>query len=255
MRAILTWHSLDDSGSPISVAPSHFRRQLDWIADAGLRVVPVTELLALPDEAQAVALTFDDGISNFATEAAPALRERLWPVSLFVVTDRVGTDNRWQGQSPGIPTLPLLDWDALAVLARGGVAMENHTRTHPHLDGISDDAVATEIDGAADALRTHLARAPEGIAYPYGACGPATHAAARRRHRWGLTTEFRALSAGDDPLALPRLDAWYFTRRAHFSSWGQARFRAWTWARRSARAARGAVMTAARAAIAARGVA
>lgn len=255
MRAILTWHSLDDSGSPISVAPVRFRRQLDWIADAGLRVVPVTELLALPDEAQAVALTFDDGVTNFATEAAPVLRDRGWPVSLFVVTDRVGTDNRWRGQSPGIPVLPLLDWDALAALARGGVAVENHTRTHPRLDEVADGELATEIDGAADALRSHLARAPEGIAYPYGACSGAALAAARQRHRWGVTTEFSALSAGDDPLALPRLDAWYFTRRAHFSSWGQARFRAWTWARRTARAARAAVMTPTRAASTARGVA
>ncbi len=242
VRAILTWHSLDDSGSPISVAAPLFRRQLDWIADAQLRVVPVSELMTLPDDAQAVALTFDDGLANFATEAAPQLRERAWPVSLFVVTDRVGTDNQWRGQSPGIPVLPLLEWDALAELARNGIAMENHTRTHPRLDGLAERDAAAEIDGAADALHARLDRAPEGIAYPYGACSPAVRAAARRRHRWGVTTEFRTLRTGDDPFALPRLDAWYFTRRSHFSSWGEARFRAWVWARRAARSARAAVM-------------
>ncbi len=238
MRAILTWHSLDESGSPISVAPAQFCRQLDWISEAGLQVVSVTELLSLPDEAQAVALTFDDGIANFATEAAPALRARSWPVSLFVVTDRVGADNQWDGQTRGIPVLPLLGWETLAALAASGVSMENHSRTHARLDELSEPAVAAEIDGAASALRTRFNRAPEGIAYPYGAFGAQTLAAARREHHWGVTTEFRALHAGDDLLALPRMDAWYFTRRAHFAGWGSRQSRAWIWARRAARAAR-----------------
>jgi peptidoglycan/xylan/chitin deacetylase (PgdA/CDA1 family) len=242
MRAILTWHSLDDSRSPISVTPAHFRRQLAWIEEAGLRVVPLADLLALPDDIHAIAITFDDGFANFATEAAPSLRERGWPVALFVVTDHVGGDNRWRGEtSDGIPVLPLLDWDGLSELAEDGVTVANHTRTHPHLDRLVGTSVAAEIDGAANALQARLGRAPEGIAYPYGDCDANTIAAARPRHRWGVTTEFRPLHAGVDPLALPRLDAWYFRTRAHFTSWGSARFRAWVWMRRAARTARAAI--------------
>lgn len=241
MRAILAWHSIDPSKSPISVSPALFRRQLAWISEAGLRVVSVAELLALPRDANAVALTFDDGFANFATEAAPLLRDRGWPVTLFVVPGRVGLDNQWRGDSPGIPTLPLLGWDALAALAAAGVAVENHTRTHPVLSSLAGDAIGEEILSAADEIARRLGRRPEGIAYPFGAFDARVVTAARGTHRWGVTTEFRALGPADDALALPRLDVWYFRRRVHFVEWGGTRFRTWTWARRQARRVRAAL--------------
>ena len=75
MRAILTWHSLDRSGSPISVPPEEFRRQVEWLAASGVRAVTVGKLLELPDEEDAAALTFDDGFANFGEAAAPVLSE------------------------------------------------------------------------------------------------------------------------------------------------------------------------------------
>ena len=38
MRAILTYHSIDDSGSPISIAPADFRRHLDWLTSGRVPV-------------------------------------------------------------------------------------------------------------------------------------------------------------------------------------------------------------------------
>ncbi|TFG50637.1 MAG: polysaccharide deacetylase, partial [Gemmatimonadales bacterium] len=45
MRAILTYHSIDDSGSPISVAPEQFRAHVRWLQSGVIRVVPLAELL------------------------------------------------------------------------------------------------------------------------------------------------------------------------------------------------------------------
>jgi peptidoglycan/xylan/chitin deacetylase (PgdA/CDA1 family) len=243
VRGILTWHSIDPSGSPISVAPAHFRAQLDWIAESGLLVVSVRDLLTLPADARAIAITFDDGFANFADEAAPLLQARGWPATLFVVTGRVGKDNRWRDiTAPGIPVLPLLNWDALGALASSGIAIENHTVTHPHLTALDDRSVTDEITAADDAIASRLGRRPEGIAYPYGAHDARSLIVARAGHRWGVTTEYRCLGSTEDPLALPRLDAWYFRRRAHFTAWGGLRFRSWLWARRQARLARAAIV-------------
>ena len=38
MRAILTYHSIDESGSPISVDPDAFRRHVRWLASGRVRV-------------------------------------------------------------------------------------------------------------------------------------------------------------------------------------------------------------------------
>src|SRR5437867_8920915 len=131
MRAILTYHSIDASGSPISVDPEAFAGHVAWLGSARVRVVGLDALLAAGEGEDLVALSFDDGFENFATRAAPALLERGFPVTLFVVSEHTGRTNEWGGRSqPRIPTLPLLDWDALGRLVEQGVSLGSHTRTH-----------------------------------------------------------------------------------------------------------------------------
>src|SRR5215831_16321753 len=48
---ILTYHSLDDSGSPISTSPTLFRRQVELLHEAGFQTITLAELLAAWDGA------------------------------------------------------------------------------------------------------------------------------------------------------------------------------------------------------------
>ena len=67
---ILTYHSIDDSGSVISVSPAQFRRHMQILTEKRIRVVPLRDVQATPG---AVALTFDDGYRNLVEHAAPVL--------------------------------------------------------------------------------------------------------------------------------------------------------------------------------------
>ncbi|MEO7103062.1 MAG: polysaccharide deacetylase family protein, partial [Gemmatimonadaceae bacterium] len=103
---ILTYHSIDASGSPISVAPDVFRSHIRWLATSGQRVVRLNELSVLPDDADAMALTFDDGFANFAGIAAPLLLEAGLSATVFIVTDRAGLTNEWSAAADeGLPVL------------------------------------------------------------------------------------------------------------------------------------------------------
>lgn len=239
MRAILTWHSIDATDSPISIAPAVFRRQMEWLRSGRVRVVGVEELLRLPADADAVALTFDDGFANFATEAAPLLLRDGLPSTVFVVTDHVGKDSRWSGSNDGVPVMPLMDWDTLGRLRAQGISIGAHTRTHPRLTTSGTD-LDSELRGSADILERHLGERPTGLAYPYGAVDRRVLAAAAE-FRWACTTEFRTVDGPWTSHGLPRLDAWYLRDKRLLDSWGTARFRAWIWARRQGRAARTAL--------------
>jgi peptidoglycan/xylan/chitin deacetylase (PgdA/CDA1 family) len=240
VRAILTWHSIDASGSPISVSPGEFQQQLRWLESGAVRVMSLESLLDAGEESPAVALTFDDGFANFASEAAPVLRQRGLPVTLFIVTQHVGRDNCWQGATDSqIPVLPLLDWDALGRLHEGGVDLAAHTRTHPHLRRLDGPQLEAELGLAAEEMKQRLGVRPAGLAYPYGDADDRLAETAARWYSWGCTTELKPLGPGDARLLLPRLDAWYLRSPARLDSFGSKGFLGWLWGRRLARKLRG----------------
>jgi hypothetical protein len=52
MRAILTYHSIDDSGSPISVDRAAFREHVTFLASGAVRVTDIAGVLAQPEDAE-----------------------------------------------------------------------------------------------------------------------------------------------------------------------------------------------------------
>lgn len=246
MRAILTYHSVDPSGSPISIEADVFRRQVEWLASGRVQVVSLDQVLSLPADTLAVALTFDDGFANFATEAAPLLRDRGLPATLFVVTGHVGRDNRWRGRGDeGVPLLPLLDWDELGRLRETGVTLGAHTRTHPRLTRLDGPMLEAELAEPADEMERRLGQPPEGLAYPYGSVDDRVARATAARYRWACTTELRPLGKADSRHRLPRIDARYLQDPARLPSWGSAGFRAWLWCWRQGRRLRASLTPAA----------
>jgi len=226
VRAVLTYHSIDDSGSAISVSREAFDQHVRWLTSGRVRVVPLTELAAAPAEEDAVALTFDDAFANFATEAAPRLITNGLPATLFVVSDRIGTTNAWDGRPVrGIPTLPLLDWPMLERLCAAGVTLGAHTRTHPDLTALDEPALDDEIVGCAERLRQRTGGVVAAFAYPYGRVNSAVARRVATAFALGCTTDFRALRSTEVAALLPRLDMYYFQRPGLLENWGSDRFK------------------------------
>jgi peptidoglycan/xylan/chitin deacetylase (PgdA/CDA1 family) len=239
MKATLTYHSIDDSGSPISVPESVFRTHAEWLARSGPPVVSIDRLLALPASESALAITFDDGFRNFATTAWPVLRDLGLPVTLYIPTAHVGRSNDWGGwDGHSIPELPLLDWEALARLAADGVTMGSHTCTHVQLPRLADAQVADELERSARTITERIGTRPTSLAYPYGAHDARTVRAAERVYEHAVTTELRVLSPGDSRCRLPRVDMFYMRTKGRMESWGSIRMRMYLRARAGARKCR-----------------
>jgi colanic acid/amylovoran biosynthesis glycosyltransferase len=66
----------------------------------------------------------------------------------------------------------VLSWPALRRLAREGVALGAHSRTHPVLSRVTEQRVATEIAGSVEDLRRETATIPSAFAFPGGAVPP-----------------------------------------------------------------------------------
>lgn len=239
MKAILTYHSIDPSGSPISVDAAAFRAHVRWLASGVVRVVSISELMRLGEDVDAVALTFDDGFENFDADAAPLLLEHGLPATLFVVADRVGATNAWGGVADSsVPTLPLLGWDALRRLAARGITLGAHTRSHPRLTELPPAARREEVAGSVARIAKETGQRPTSFAYPYGDVDDEVAAEVATVCDWACTTEMRALGAAERPHLLPRLDMYYLREPGRLEGWGTPRFRRYLWLRARARAAR-----------------
>jgi peptidoglycan/xylan/chitin deacetylase (PgdA/CDA1 family) len=240
MRAILTYHSVDSSGSVISIDPVVFQRQLTWLARSRVRVVPLEQLTEIGENDDAVALTFDDAFRNFRTAASDLIAELGFPCTLFVPSARAGATNQWDSAAdPAVPVLPLLDWDELGTLAERGVTIGAHSRTHPRLDTVPVEQLIDEIVGAADDIEAHIGRRPDVFAYPYGSSNEHVAGITRANYAMACTTELRPLRGGEDRALLPRVDMFYLRHPGQLEAWGTARFRFRLTVRSRARAARG----------------
>ena len=88
-----------------------FQTLARWLGE-NFQVVSLDDLLAASDPTDLVALTFDDGLRNNATLAAPVLRSLGLPATFYVCSGLIGTD-RW-----------LWTHEVRARLRRGGEAVD-----------------------------------------------------------------------------------------------------------------------------------
>jgi peptidoglycan/xylan/chitin deacetylase (PgdA/CDA1 family) len=224
MRAILTYHSIDDSGSAISCTRQAFDQHVAWLASGKVQVLSVADLISASSSDNAIAITFDDAFANFGEYAAPRLIAHGLPVTVFAVTSRVGGTNEWDGNAAGIPRLPLLGWDGLATLSERGVAIGSHTQTHPDLTTLRPSAIAEEIQGSADVIASTIGVRPTLFAYPYGRMNDAVAKVVGRAYQHACTTEFEVIDGGVRAEWLPRLDAFYFQQPGVLETWGTPTF-------------------------------
>lgn len=104
-------------------------------------------------------------------------------------------------------TQPQLTPNELSELDRRGMAVENHSWSHPLLDMCSDEKIAHEVEAAADRLEDILGRPVRAFAYPNGNVDERVAATVRGRgHTAGFLFDHRLAEwAPDDVLRISRV--------------------------------------------------
>jgi peptidoglycan/xylan/chitin deacetylase (PgdA/CDA1 family) len=134
-----------------------------------------TEAVLAPPAAKTVALTFDDAYRSVYELAHPILARRGFPGTVFAVSAFAGREGpmSWPGidqwlAGPHAHELVPMSWEQLRRLAAAGWEIGSHTRTHPRLTQLDDEAVAEELTGSRHDCERWLDRPCESLAYPYG---------------------------------------------------------------------------------------
>jgi glycosyltransferase involved in cell wall biosynthesis/peptidoglycan/xylan/chitin deacetylase (PgdA/CDA1 family) len=211
---LLMYHQVAPSGpeylSRYRVSPENFEQHLGHLRDEGFRTTSLEEWWRAmqsrkPIPGRAVLLTFDDGFLDFRTHAWPLLKRFGFSAIVFLVAERVGLSNDWDGaRGEGVP---LLGWKDIHQLQDEGVAFGSHSATHPYLTALSAAQVVSEAARSRTILERELRRPVRAFAYPHGAEDQRIqHLIGACGYVFGLSCR-PGLSQFDDPLlALPRIE-------------------------------------------------
>jgi peptidoglycan/xylan/chitin deacetylase (PgdA/CDA1 family) len=164
---ILTYHYIrvntdrnDRMGFALSVTPSDFAAQMDWLAQNGYHTITTEDLYTYLNRygglpSKPVILTFDDGYADFYTTALPILRSHGFVAVSYVVSGFVG----WPGY---MTSAQVREAD------RSGMEIGSHTVNHPNLANLSAGAVHTQIVESKDSLEQVVGHPVVSFCYPSG---------------------------------------------------------------------------------------
>ncbi len=223
---ILTYHSIDTSGSVISISPTCFENTMRGLLEAGFEAVDLETWISTGGQGpeRGFAVTFDDGLAS-SLRAAEVLANLGIPATMFLVSGRMSGDNRWPGQPPGIPRLDVISWRDARDLRAAGVRFGAHSQTHPDLRQLDDAAVLDEMQASRDAIESRLGEPCRLFAYPYGRSSPRIQRLARNRFEAAVGTRLDLAEIGENPFDLPRLDAYYLRDRRSLDALISGRWR------------------------------
>ena len=169
--------AIDAEERPYAVNVADFTRQLDLIADLGGGSIGARDLeqdnggAGRPrgDETSAprVLLSFDDGHSSNKDYALPLLRERGLSGIFFITSDFVDSRRNYLTSS------------AVADLARHGMTIGAHGRTHRFLESLPREELIRELEESRSRLQILSGQPVETMSFPGGRYDEAAVFAAR----------------------------------------------------------------------------
>ncbi|WP_406693478.1 polysaccharide deacetylase family protein [Singulisphaera sp. Ch08] len=239
---ILTYHAFDTTGSVTATDPVWFADTLSALTNAGFQAVDLASWIARgrPSVERGFALTIDDGLRSIFEVADVVARYRV-SATIFLATDRVGSDNGWPGQPAKVPRGRILSWSELASLESLGFRFAAHGRTHVPLDRCDDTQLDEELRGSRDAIEQRLGRACSLFAYPYGRSNTKVRLAVRRHYAAAFGTRLDTANARQDLHQISRIDAYYLRSSHALDRLTTGKLEGWLRVRRTLREGRAAM--------------
>lgn len=192
------------------LSPEEFRRQLDLLVEGNFTTWTLGEAAERARGGQAlprrsVVLTFDDGCVCFRRWALPALQERGMRATIFVVTGRLGGTNSWDAAS-GERRERLLSAEEIQEVARTGVEIGSHGRSHRNLTTLNEVEILEEVEGSRKELETLLGVPIRTFCHPYGHLDERVREAVRAAgYTAAVAIHGKPGAHWRDPYAIPRM--------------------------------------------------
>jgi peptidoglycan/xylan/chitin deacetylase (PgdA/CDA1 family) len=173
---VLMYHGIQDgfmATNPYfetNTSPAVFESHLQLLRDQGYSTVDLPEVVNTlelgRDEQRFVAITFDDGLSDFYTRAFPLLVKYGFKATLFVVSGFVGKRGIRRLHRDGREQ-DFMTWQQIREVNAYGIQIGSHTASHPHLYHTNRQDLEHEIKLSKQSIETNIGRPVRSFAYPF----------------------------------------------------------------------------------------
>jgi peptidoglycan/xylan/chitin deacetylase (PgdA/CDA1 family) len=211
MNAVVNYHSVGAPEKYGNVSPKRLDRDLK-LFDTEFEIVDFrAEDLFSTGENRKIAITFDDGYSNFYTNSYPIIKKHEVPVTVFITADFIGDKNVEQiRQAHSISSNNsniMMGIDQIQELISDGlVTIGNHTWSHPDLTQQNRNSLTHEIEKAQEHLEDLFDITVDRFSYPYGRYDDRALSLVRDSHSIGGCSRQDLVSSNVNPYLVPRLN-------------------------------------------------
>ena len=160
---VFMYHKFDIPKYPsTNIRPEQFEQHLNEFSKSKYNVLSLDYILDtiindgdLPKNT--IGISVDDADKSFLLYAWPRLKEKGFPVTLFVNTSTIADNNK-----------NYLSWDQIRFLKQEGVKIGAHSHTHSHMPNMTLEEINAEIELSNKIFLRELKEIPSLFAYPYG---------------------------------------------------------------------------------------
>ncbi len=177
--------------------------------DKGYKTVSLTELtdrvsrrVLLPQ--RSIVITFDDGYQSVYSQAFPVLQRYGMTATVFLTTGKDRTQ-----RLPSMEGRPMLSWDEIGEMHRGGLNFGAHTLTHPDLTGLPLNQIEAEIIGSKERIEDAVGTSVDTFAYPFGRYDERCREFVSHHFRCACSDRLGLCRYDSDPYTMERVDAYY----------------------------------------------
>ena len=185
----------DSITTPINV----FQQFVNFIHDGGYELCSMREYLGKnkDERKRCVVCTFDDGYKNLISVALPILAKYGYTATVYVCTDLIGKDNKWNNKDAILRQH--LNFDDITKLNENGWEIASHGVTHRNLLKLNDTEVEYELSESKRVL-SEIVGDVITYAYPYGAYNGYIKSCVEKYYKYAF-----AVSQGGTLLAVDQL--------------------------------------------------
>lgn len=219
---ILVYHKVDPrfEWGLTRVTPPQFKRQLAYLSEQGFRTISFRQLFSgdsLDENQKYIIISFDDAYQSVFENAFPILRQFQFTATVFVISDFVGKQNRWDVNLGGCK-FSHLGWHELRQLANAGWEMGSHTLTHPDLLHCSESKLVRELEISRQTIERNTSTEVIALSYPFGRYNQRVQFAAQNAGYAGACTMQGGFAQVDQPFQVARQAVYLWDSFAEFKA-------------------------------------